>query len=321
MRNRPAVGEASRPAIALDELEALLAPHLERALPGRGFGRLSTPFPRKSAADAAGLLLVHDRRERPAAVVHVSAAAGDLVRRELLALDAVRERLGPDLGAVLLRPLLYLERGGRTIVAYPYHPPLSDERWPWLAQRLRLGPSLLRWVRGVLRATADEVVPDEHERLFAAPLRWAAEDGLLSPPLRRAARRARALLDDGRLRPRTALAHNDLWKGNLLLAAPETARPPFVVIDWRGAELRGYPFYDLLRLDESLRLPRWTLRRELLAHCRLLSCPPDGAELYLLACLGHLGRTLGCFAVERYRALADRLHERLSGALTGSEAS
>ena len=110
------------------------------------------------------------------------------------------------------------------------------------------------------------------------------------------------------------LEHGDLWLGNVLRppAPPWTPPdrgpwPPFVLIDWRGSTVRGHAFYDLLRAVESLGLPPAGVRQEVVRHASILGCHPEDGAGYLLAAIGTIGQSLGCFDVSRFRDLARRL--------------
>jgi hypothetical protein len=101
--------------------------------------------------------------------------------------------------------------------------------------------------------------------------------------------------------------HGDLWLGNILSRSSSLAKiltRKFVVIDWPGGEVKGYPFYDLSRLCTSVGSSTWRYRSELVAHARILGCPVRDVEANLLSALGHIGLHLECFPEERYVGMA-----------------
>ena len=128
-------------------------------------------------------------------------------------------------------------------------------------------------------------------------------------------------LERGDWSPRFVLMHGDLWEGNILRTpetpadAPGASRPPFVLIDWPGARVQGYPFYDLLRITRSMRIGDAILRREVSRHCRLLDTNAAGALGHLLACLGHTGLNLEYFPPEMYAELCVNCLDDLQRAL------
>jgi thiamine kinase-like enzyme len=116
--------------------------------------------------------------------------------------------------------------------------------------------------------------------------------------------------------------HGDLHAGNLLIDHEDATargalpwRERFVVIDWCGASPTGRPLFDLIRIAESMRVPHARLAEELNAHCAQLGGSIDDAVAHTAAALAELGANLECFPVEHYRALADRVLDRLDLAL------
>ena len=79
--------------------------------------------------------------------------------------------------------------------------------------------------------------------------------------------------------------HHDFWTGNVLIDqdSPGGARfGRFVVIDWGGARVRGYPLYDFLRLCSETRLQGRAFFRALARQCQALDCDRLGAEYHFL---------------------------------------
>src|SRR5207302_1326391 len=145
-------------------------------------------------------------------------------------------------------PLIEGELEGRSYAALPYCAPFSSSTWMWRLQRLTLRPALFRWLRGLVRATATTTPPEKVEEAFVRPLEHLANMTAVSPPVRAAAAKARERLGKTSFSPRQVLMHGDLWKGNLLMDGRATIgrlRAPlydrFVVIDWPGSTLAGYP--------------------------------------------------------------------------------
>ena len=112
----------------------------------------------------------------------------------------------------------------------------------------------------------------------------------------------------------------DLWQDNVLLDTTSTSiralTSEFVIIDWAGANLKGYGIYDLLRLARSMGLTRHALARELHVHARILGCQLTDSMGHLLASLGYLGMHLEHFPSERYVLLVRRCWGALSSLLT-----
>jgi len=291
-----------------DALGGLREP-LERAL--ENCGGLGTVCELESPAvgvvDSPTKHLVRNRAGQPVAVVLRSRhASPGLIARSVVKASLARKVLGSELGRVILPPVLSGESDGVSFAVYPWRAPLSGSRWLWPLQRAALRAPLLRWLRRATKATSGMVDGDALRANFHEPLRYMAGSATFGETTRAAAREAIGRLETGTWKPRYVLAHNDLWKGNVLLhprSQPGTLWRRFVLIDWAGSEVGGYPFYDLVCLGMSLQISRRRLARELRAHCEMLDCRLDDAKGYLLAWLGRLGTHLECFPVERFRAL------------------
>jgi hypothetical protein len=151
---------------------------------------------------------------------------------------------------------------------------------------------------------------------FATALRHIAAHQRLGPAIRNGAAQATERLDCGQWTPMHALAHNDLWKGNILLDPKSPWRGAafgrFAIIDWLGASVAGYPIYDLIRLAQSFKVSQRTLDREVRLHCSILGCELVDAGGYLAAALGNLGLHLEEFPEDRYVELADACWSTLS---------
>jgi hypothetical protein len=314
-------GATERPRPTLDELRGRLAPVLDRAL--GGWSEIAPLTLARPLADAPAKLLVRGLDGGPRGVVLCSSpAAPGLVGRGARLAEEAKRALGPELGAAVLVPLAAGELDGLSYAVLPYREPLADARWAWYAQRWRLRPRVLAWLRGVTRATVADATAGEIETEFRSPLERLVADEGIAPAVRAAGARALERLRGGGFRPRVVLAHNDLWKGNLLLAggprgllAGLLAAPAFVVIDWAGARLRGHAIVDLVTVGGSLRLGRRRFRAEVGAHCRALGCEPPDARAHLVAALAALGTRLEGFPRASYLALVERAFGTLEAVL------
>ena len=121
----------------------------------------------------------------------------------------------------------------------------------------RVKPQVLSWLRNV--ASIDGGVSSKAalclEALAECPdqaLRDAADQGL-----------ARLRACD--FVPKSRVMHGDFWIGNVML--DPSALRDFVVIDWRGSAVDGFPIFDLVKFAQSLKLPPYVLRRELAEQC------------------------------------------------------
>ncbi|MDO9357323.1 MAG: hypothetical protein Q7T55_26735, partial [Solirubrobacteraceae bacterium] len=160
------------------------------------------------------------------------------------------------------------------------------------------------WLREVTRVSVATPDPDDVEAGFAAPIRRLAEHVAIGETVRHAARDAVRDIETGAWSPRWVLAHNDLWMGNFLNAAP-SSRERYVVIDWGGSELRGHAIYDLVRVAMSLRVSKRRFAAEVQAHCGTLGCQPAQAQHHLIGALARLGENLGEWPEAKFVELAN----------------
>jgi thiamine kinase-like enzyme len=109
--------------------------------------------------------------------------------------------------------------------------------------------------------------------------------------------------------------HGDLTLGNVMLD-PSRSRD-FMIIDWGGSSVDGFPIFDLVKFAEAVRLPTRRLRAEIAAHAGILGCAIQDTRSYLTAALGHIWLNLEQFPPERFAAMAERNLNTLDGALNG----
>lgn len=243
----------------------------------------------------------------PLAVAIVSSeidpgAATERAKREAEAAAA----LGPIAGAAVLRALRTGETEGVTYALYRWARPMARTGVRAALEARLVGPALLRWLR---EAVANTQSPGE-AGAFEAALRHASASDDYPEGLRRAAIDALGRVTAGSWAPRHVLDHNDLWKGNVLLRPAGDGPYPFYVIDWPGANPRGFGYYDLIRLARSLGLGRARLRREAEAHAGALGEDRWCAGARLSAALGRVGLHAGHMPRERVRMIASNCWEQ-----------
>ncbi|MBJ22502.1 MAG: hypothetical protein CL933_24085 [Deltaproteobacteria bacterium] len=307
--------------LGLDEWREALRDPLQEAL-GQGSSEIRVEYliPRKDVADDPVKLLVSDARAGKRAVVLISSPVEpDLVGSGMRIAAAAKERLGPRLGSVILEPLGQGTLDGLSYTILPFRNPLAEGRLMRRFWRLRLRGRVLDWLAEVASTTAADASAEDASNAFEASLRHLATLETMGSAMRDAAQEALDRLRAGEWKPQFILMHGDLWDGNLLLPsrspATDESPAPFVLIDWPGATLRGYPLFDLLRITRSMRISESALRREVSRHCQILRIEAVGARGHLLACLGHIGSNLGFFPVDMYTEMSRNCFADLERAL------
>jgi len=218
-----------------------------------------------------------------------------------------RETLGAEIGRPIPVPLDEWERNGVSCALFEELSPISNHRVIRRIQLRRLTPLVLNWLRKV--AALERGVSGNAERNLEAladcpcgVLRALAKDELTKI-------RAESFL------LRSRVMHGDFWVGNILLD-PSGVRD-FVIIDWRGSNIDGFPIFDLVKFAESAKLAPRLLRRELTAHAKILGCTLEQTRTYLLAALGDIWMNLDQFPPERFAEMAELNLRSLDVALNG----
>jgi len=252
-------------------------------------------------------LLVRKTNGTPSAVILYSGAGGpDIVRRATDAARAARSALGPELGSVAPLPLDEGWLDGRSYAILPFIGGFSRNRVLRFGQRRWLAPAVFGWLRRATAATLASPSP-QTDAAFQRALLDVVQRARMPRDLRTAAEDALTRLQGGQWKPRHVLMHGDLWFGNILSQSSNLAQiatRKFVVIDWPGGRVRGFPIYDLSRLCASVGSSARRYRSELLAHARILGCQARDVEANLLSALGHIGQHLEHFPEERYIGMA-----------------
>ncbi len=223
-------------------------------------------------------------------IIHVAPAKfPDAVERNAVAIRKMRSRLGYA-GRVLPEVVAEGTLEGRPILATRRYRQLPSGRIGRQLAALRVRNHVIGWTLELAKLA--EPRTDEASATFSTCL-----DALANYPLERDLLQIRSALPLSVARH--VPMHGDLWSGNVLLAGDGIR-----IVDWAGAQVKGFGVYDLLRAASSFNVPRRLLRRELLRHAEVLG-GTDALRLHLLAALGHLASDLGEFPPERYIELAN----------------
>lgn len=288
----------TEPSHALpDEVRAKIDEYLR---PGQTVGFIDRlPLP-QLVDDYCEKFIALDHDGQPAAFIALSPERHpQSVRQAATMAGAVRQALGDRLQQAVLAPWFIGELDGCSYSITPYCKPLSGGRWRGRFQRLRLTRPILGWLEAMTRASAHDA--GDIDRSVRAPLTCLARHAKSDQATRDAAQLALAELDKGSWRPRSVVAHNDLWWGNFVeRPRGDRADVPFYVIDWAGGRTDGMPFYDLVRVASSLRLGKGRFRRALHRHSAILECQPAQSRNYLCVAFGRLLQNLGQWPEEQF---------------------
>ena len=254
--------------------------------------------------------LIRDMTGLPEAFILCANPVGkNLVRENVEKAKAARDLLPPPHNRIIDLPFLSGDVQGVSWAIYDLNIPLSQGRWTWQMQKRLLTPAVGTWITNMLETTKQPISHTDLSPMIIDPLESLCRENAFSNEMHKSAATALNRAETGAWKPFTCLAHNDLWRGNIM-------RPPgtpvftkrFRVIDWAGSELHGIPFFDIFKFLQSFTVPREYGRELIQAHCNTLQCSPTDVTGYLLTALGVLGQNLNQFPHQAYVNLAKGLY-------------
>lgn len=316
------IGASSRAQVYPENLGNLLYDELEKCVQKLAGPLSLVPLnENKDCADATTKVIVSPHQGEPAAVFICSKeSAPDLIRRSMDLAESVRSVIGETLGEAIVRPIATGYLDGCSYMLLPFLPDFSKFKPARIAQLFLIRRPLLDWLQQANAVAAEKYGCNaETTARYAKVLKHLRDQRLFGSAMQGAIEEALARLDAGRWQPRHSFDHNDLWLGNVMLAPKSVAagpnRYPFVLIDWPGANARGYGIYDLIRIAPDLKLSAVALKRELIGHSEALHCELEDTRGHLLAALGRLHIHLENFPEQLYVSLAETCWATLESAL------
>lgn len=254
--------------------------------------------------------IIHDFEGKPSAFLLCSNPMGKtLVQDNVEKARAARQVL-PDTPAQAVDiPVAHGFDAGVSWAVYNLNQHLATGRLQWQIQKRRLTPVVAGWLTDVVGYTRSAIPAHEIESIFISPLALLKQDSACLREMTQDIDSAMARAEKGLWQPCTTLAHNDLWRGNIMLAPGSIFLSRSLrIIDWAGSNIRGIPFFDLFKFLQSFTVPKKTARKLIQAHCDALKCSRSDARGYLLAALGELGQNLDQFPHHAYARLVRELY-------------
>jgi len=211
-------------------------------------------------------------------------------------LSEFANNIGETLAKKLLMPLEVNECNGLTYSISRYYRPLHNKLLLRQFDQFLVKKELINWVIGVAKATQIKATDQEKEEHFTKLLQALADAPTLPQVYKNTALNAVNAIKDDTWQPVFVSAHNDLWCGNLL----RNEDTLFSIIDWNGATLKGYAFYDLIRAAISLNLGRLAFGRVMKRYCGTIQCDKAHAKYYLISNWAYLYSDLGDWQYDRF---------------------
>ena len=239
----------------------------------------------------------------------------DLIARNVAKAREAKELLGVPLGNPIQMPLKEDRFEGLTWALFTLNQPLSNDPWRWRWEKARLAWPVTTWLTHVIRKSKMPILEPDMTQTAIAPLKAFAENEGFAMDFRQQANLAIKRIESGIWKPQTILAHNDLWKGNIMLPgsdAQNETSSKFRVIDWAGSSTKGFAFFDLMKLARSFKFPGLFTKQILRKQCAVLECGQEDIMGYLLTALGALGMNLENFPPRIYVQMATECIEDLN---------
>lgn len=238
----------------------------------------------------------------------------DLIARNVAKARDAKELLGVPLGDTIQMPLKEDRFEGLTWALFTLNQPLSNDPWRWRWEKARLAWPVTTWLTNVVRKSKRPIPDHDLAQTAIAPLNAFAENEGFAMDFRKQANLAIKRIESGSWQPQTILAHNDLWKGNVMLPGPDDPgnnATKFTIIDWAGSSTGGFAFFDLMKLARSFKFPGLFTKQIIRKQCAVLECAEKDIMGYLLAALGALGMNLENFPPRIYVQMASECIEDL----------
>lgn len=299
------------------KLEQNASALVQAAAPLIGADRVLERFgEHKTLADATSKFLIRDNAGNPEFVVLYSGVGGpEIVARGVQRARAVVAALGDDLGRAVLLPDFEGHVDERTFAVFPYRMPLVGFGPGWWIQRSIVRPRVVRWLFESSRRTAIPIPDEQIESCVSEPLERMIADARYSSELRGLANEALRAMRARTWQPRHVFMHDDLWVGNVLIdqrSAGGRKFGRFVIIDWAGSRVRGYPMYDFIRLSLSFGLVGRPFARALDQYCSALGYTRSEGGYAFANAAAELGQRLEQWPRSSYLSTIERCHRKLT---------
>ena len=252
-------------------------------------------------SDATLKFLVYTTgNKQPKAFVLISPAKKpNTIKSGHMKLRGLANNVGSKLAQNLLIPLELGESNGLSYSISAYHRSLHNTFLLKQVDNWCVSASLVNWVIDVAKATKASASVVEIETQFTQPLMALSQANDVKQAYKNSIVEAIEAINNGAWQPYFVNAHNDLWRGNVL----SSNNTKFVLIDWDGVTLKGYAFYDLVRVAGSFNLSKAKFQVALQQYCGVMGCDKKQAKYYLISAFAFLYADLGEWQYERFLIL------------------
>ncbi len=273
--------------------------------------------PPKKNEDDTAKLLVSDVTGTSVAVILISnSSSPKLVARGMKIAEAYKTKLGSELGEAIIQPLLQGElESGESYAITPFYKSFNKNKFIYYIQKRLLQKYIFDWLKEATNKTLSIVPANEIESMFITPLKYLYSLGI-SEEINNTIQIAINRINSSQWTPFYSFFHGDLWKDNILLNNGNYYNhTKIIIIDWPGSLLKGYAFFDLVRLSIDFNINDSNFINEVHRHIRILRCEEIDSLGYLLAGLGHMGTNLEHFPEDKYNRMINNCFSKLKTGL------
>jgi thiamine kinase-like enzyme len=261
----------------------------------------------KDVTDETTKILIKNQLGRHIAFAIISPESNpEIIKKGNKQVELIKNIVSQKLSNTIVEPLYEGNIDGLSFAIWPYYQKLSNNRLLWHYQRKILTNKISSWLLDIANETSVTASYEQIGSKFVDPLIYLSKIVQNNTFFQRIAHESLECFEDKDWRPINIVAHNDLWKGNILL---EKSFPyisgRFIVIDWSGSQVHGYPIYDLVRFAHSFKLSTCQFRQQLLNHCNILNCNIFQSRCYLVCSLASLSMNIDNFPLHRFIKLAE----------------
>jgi len=251
---------------------------------------------RRDLIDSTIKFIIRDEAGAPVAVMKIASEVDpQSVAESTQIAEEIAASLKPETARHILRPWAEHQYDGRSVALYPYLDLLEQWRLAWFMQRRTIAPHVMQWVQQMSSQTVRDATDEDIDRRYIKPLRHIVENSSdVGEQYVRAAKTMLKRIETNKVSLRTVAMHGDPWKNNILLDTRNSCgfeshngSPRFVFIDWDTGQVHGYPFFDLLRLSNTLRTRPKIMKPLIDDYCSVVDADPIDIAGYITAALGH----------------------------------
>lgn len=271
----------------------------------------------KPNIDDTTKFLVSTANRQPSLVVIVSSIIEPKsVIRAIEHAETASTIIGRQLARKILLPVRKGYIDGLSYAIWNYCHPLSSNKIIAKFQDIIIRDAVFLWLKQITSQTVYPINMIDLKDSVISPLQHLVSSKDIPYIIQETARWSIDRVQSIYWKPVHVLAHNDFWRGNLLiqprnLEAQMNWANRFVIIDWLGCVHKGFGIFDLLKMARSMRLGRNYLRQELSIHCHALCCDLVDSYGHLLTALGRLGLHMEHFPRDRYVQLVSNCFQQL----------